>query len=876
MRKRREKRTLFDAMRFALVPCALVICGCVPVPQLVKDLETTNLGSDPMEIVPTQNGFYIVAKYELTGEELFYVPDDNGATVTDDNFIDVRPGALSSKPRSVYVVGERAYFYADDGTEPNPATNPQESLYVTDGTKATTVRLRGPAQELRFTGFAPWGTGGMLFKMSDASTGEELYRTNGTASGTQMIADINPAGSSEPAGMTATGGYYVFAATDGTGDRELWRTDGTTAELVVDLDATGSSSPSGFVPFGGKVYFSATISPGATALYATDGTATGTERVSDIEGQTLALGAATSSFVLFVVNQTEVWATDGTAPGTQALASIPLVVGGTPPREFRTVGDRVVFYVGTHLADLWPDDNVWASDGTPAGTSVILPNQPVLHHGVPFASKLYYTTADSGIWRTDGTAAGTELVYNQFGFNPGLLTDLHGTLLLTGKDATRGRELWKMGTSIGPPTFFADIYQGTADSYPQAFTALGTKTVFTATVQGTGTELYVTDGTDAGTQLLAEIRPGVNGSHPHYFTEWNGILYFIADDGLHGDELWRTDGTSAGTSRVTDLYPSYSSSVLSIRTGPNTLFLCAEDLTHGFELWRTDGTAAGTQMVKDINPGTAHSQAIRWAFGSLGSQAIFTATTDSSGTELWHSDGTEAGTQMVKDINPGAADSDVFVDLVPMGGYLYFAATDGVFGKEIWRTDGTDAGTTRITDLNPAGDSTTGGLVAMGDAIYFNGFDGTRHEMWKTDGVTTTEITGAINPAGSDAFPGVPVGGTLYFTAVVDPQKGKVLFATDGTAAGVRLVKDINVAPYLGGQGDMAALGDVLYFAADDGTNGIELWSTDGTTGGTVMNSGAGNDPFSSMPRAMVAIGGKLYMQLADPVHGMELYTLTP
>ena len=85
------------------------------------------------------------------------------------------------------------------------------------------------------------------------------------------------ADSSYPSYFTALNGYLYFRATDATHGDELWRTNGTTTELVMDINlANGgadSSSPYGFTALGDYLYFQANdgANPG---LWRTDGTVT--------------------------------------------------------------------------------------------------------------------------------------------------------------------------------------------------------------------------------------------------------------------------------------------------------------------------------------------------------------------------------------------------------------------------------------------------------------------------------------------------------------------------------------------------------------------------------------------------------------------------
>ena len=140
--------------------------------------------------------------------------------------------------------------------------------------------------------------------------------------------------------------------------------------------------------------------------------------------------------------------------------------------------------------------------------------------------------------------------------------------------------------------------------------AAGGIVYFTALDGTHGRELWRSDGTAAGTNMVKDIRPGRKGSNPARLTELDGTLFFEAVDGTHGRELWMSDGTDAGTVMVEDIRPGargstthayYGLEKLGIEAG--RVYLAANDGIHGFELWTSDGTAAGTKMVKDTHRG---------------------------------------------------------------------------------------------------------------------------------------------------------------------------------------------------------------------------------------------------------------------------------
>ncbi|WP_299440155.1 ELWxxDGT repeat protein [uncultured Aquimarina sp.] len=456
------------------------------------------------------------------------------------------------------------------------------------------------------------------------------------------------------------------------------------------------------------------------------------------------------------------------------------------------------------------------------------------------------------------------------------ITEFNGHIYFRADDQTHGEELWVSDGTTAGTRLFADIRPGQNSSSPRDFAELNGKLYFSANGENIGRELWVTDGTPEGTQLVKDIWPGSNSGTAIYITVFNNKIYFRGSDENHGSELWVSDGTAAGTHLVKDITSGTNSSFIrDLMVYNNKMYFAADDGTHGYELWVSDGTEAGTQMVKDIYAGTrgsniSHAQVYN---GKL----YFKADDGVHGEELWETDGTEMGTKLFIDIKPGASFSSSRPSYLQVfNGSLYFSADNGTNGSELFKSDGTPSGTQLVVDIRPGSNSgSPRELTIYNNKLYFNAEDGINgRELWESDGTAVgTKLTADINPGSDRSEPRdlVVFNNQLFFAA--DGEKGsQELFVSDGTEAGTKQISFIDQSTSNNSLKDMIAYNNKLFFAARDGINGTELWTSDGTETGTQLLKDIKVGSNSSSCRNLTVYNNKIYFTADDGIHGGELW----
>lgn len=480
------------------------------------------------------------------------------------------------------------------------------SIWITNATLAGTVQI-SPVRFEETLGTLSAGT--LIFVGSTDATGSEIYITNGTTAGTVLVRDINagPTGS-DPTDMAVLNGFIYFTAETPAEGRELWRTNGTLAGTtrVKDIIAGPASSNQAndyhLFSNGSFLLFSAATPGNGIELYRSNGTDAGTVLLKDIN--------------------------TGNAG-----------VDSSSPRNFYTVNNTIIFLARTTATG----EELWRTDGTEAGTipladinpgpasfseiSIPVP-PPFPPQSIPlflgfhtFNNRAYFI-ADNGtstgvMWVTDGTAANTDPVFN--------ILD---------------------GTSV-PPILLID-----AVNYPNKF-------FFPVSDGQTRSEIWESDGTSANTRLFRSFTPTTAGNLPFilvpytydllnqnvYQTLFQGNKFFFsAGSATEGDELWISDGTTAGTNRVKDIYAGIGNGIDlgegSYLYTSNTLFFSGTTAAQGQELHRSDGTLAGTNIVQDIYLNAPGSEP-KLSFISNNGRIIFSATdgNDPDNTDLFVVDG---------------------------------------------------------------------------------------------------------------------------------------------------------------------------------------------------------------------------------------------
>ncbi len=329
------------------------------------------------------------------------------------------------------------------------------------------------------------------FFANDDQHGLELWRTNGTASGTSLFIDINP-------GDAASHGLYATSLNSDANDNHYLLPTSNGLFLVGALCAGGTCS---------------SASQSSPGLYRID---VAQKKVTLVASGKYDLLANLGRRVLltdFLADH--VIAFDSADLSLTQLSGYRRPVVDVLHREHAAAVVKGVAYFPAEDAD--GDRELWRSDGTQAGTSRVK-NIRASSSSYPAyftaGTSRFYFTADDGtngyeIWTSDGTSSGTIRLTN------------HGT--------------GTQSVSIVP-------------NAPSLVT-VGNRLYYYANTTAYGAELWTTSGTRESVRLVRNLGTGKTGAGIKHMTKVGSKLAFVRP-GTRGDDVWVTNGTSKGTVRI--------------------------------------------------------------------------------------------------------------------------------------------------------------------------------------------------------------------------------------------------------------------------------------------------------------------------------------
>ncbi|RYD29687.1 MAG: hypothetical protein EOP87_17900, partial [Verrucomicrobiaceae bacterium] len=510
--------------------------------RLLKDFVPGQQGSTPVNPMAFGEGVSSKVAFNLSSdsEDGLWITDgtENGTTRIFQN----ESGASHTFVNAEAGTTAGVFFEADvPFTLPNGLIYDRQELLFSDGTAAGSHSLNSIRDESEPAIYDPGGyitTGQWCYFI--ANSDEEIWRSDGTAAGTQLLHKLPDVEFQE----IAVAGERLFIPMAIDRKLELWTSSLTGGELTRMAPPQGANWESIYQihTAGDKVILQ--VEAGSQLeLWASDGTTAGTCQLPigtdpDEDWYFDDYIRSWNDSIYFQIqrnNLWELWRSDGTPEGTTVLATTATNRSNFVFFDRATIPDCFYFWVQEE------DDRftLWRTQGTSASTRPVkgVPSTEPYDGISPLAQtksgETFYIaaqgTTDEGVWKLRGKNGGARRMTQAVkstgnGIAPAPLNalpyEMLGGDLLAFVNTGTDHELWRMKPDGRRAKAIWKSPPLVIDSSSVGFHGTNSRGAIFSVIDGLGIrQVWLTDGTSAGTRLLGDHGTDTADANPNDFVK---------------------------------------------------------------------------------------------------------------------------------------------------------------------------------------------------------------------------------------------------------------------------------------------------------------------------------------------------------------------
>ncbi|MGE8527458.1 MAG: T9SS type A sorting domain-containing protein [Chryseobacterium rhizosphaerae] len=651
---------------------------------------------------------------------------------------------------------------------------------------------------------------------------------------------------------------YYFASDDS--NLQLWSTDLSTnlTSKVKDFNISYSS----FYNMTAKVLNNKLYFVYQQKLYISDGTTAGTFQISNISNVGNSLQESNGNVFFFGSNSIygrELWKTDGTMAGTTIVKDInPGVNSSVGSERIYKFNNKIVFIAKSNNFNL----GLWSTDGTDSNTVSFYPlnSYPIFYdYDVENFNNMLFTV-NGDLWKTDGTFNGTSLIYNNIpninkltyfknktyidtdtniyyvdqADQVNALSNPSGAILQTIASSSNGNylALRERNNNTSKIYFFDDtnlLQSNVKFSADNKFIEYQNKLLFSGYIDSyvnssityKNTELFSYNPSNNTSKIEKDMIYASSGT-PRYYTELNGEVFFLARDGYYF-QVYKIDSNNNLVQLSNDLqesFPDNFTDYYPVAVSGNYIYF------HSNKLIRTDVITNSTQQISPpVN------EKIYGTY-SLNNDKILIKTFNTADNymRIWSLDNNASNFTLLieRPANNLPNILNVDDDFVKTDSGIYFKMINNSV-TEIWKSNGTAASTVKVTDLyNIYAFNSFLGL--LNNKIFFS--DNPNFSFNNTKLYYIDEATNQVNFV-KDSYYNISgksfvKNNQLFFFSATSNGFFTALNTTDGTSQNTHVITQINSE----GAYAVKKCGDFSYFLD---YHRQKLFRTDGTASGSIL-----------------------------------------